>query len=129
MTIIRNPLAALLLGLSLSLISACGPAEDDSRAQMQPTLSEGPDPAKLVHSGTMDFTITKPTINRMWGSGASDIWGVGQAAVVVHWDGKVWQRIAVPTGSTLLAEVQKLMKAETGKKTADDLLFTSFVTQ
>ena len=28
-----------------------------------------------------------------------------------------------------LAEVQKLMKAETGKKTADDLLFTSFVTQ
>lgn len=28
-----------------------------------------------------------------------------------------------------LAEVQKLMMAETGKKTADDLLFTSFVTQ
>mgnify|MGYP000879937676 CR=1 FL=1 len=28
-----------------------------------------------------------------------------------------------------LAEVQKLMTAETGKKTADDLLFTSFVTQ
>lgn len=28
-----------------------------------------------------------------------------------------------------LAEVQKLMQAETGKKTADDLLFTSFVTQ
>jgi len=25
--------------------------------------------------------------------------------------------------------VQKLMMAETGKKTADDLLFTSFVTQ
>lgn len=28
-----------------------------------------------------------------------------------------------------LAEVQKLMKAETGKKGADELLFTSFVTQ
>ena len=31
--------------------------------------------------------------------------------------------------ASALAEVQKRMKAETGKKTADDLLFTSFVTQ
>ncbi len=31
--------------------------------------------------------------------------------------------------ASALAEVQKLMTAETGKKTADDLLFTSFVTQ
>ncbi|WP_449466868.1 flagellar basal body-associated FliL family protein [Stenotrophomonas humi] len=31
--------------------------------------------------------------------------------------------------ASALAEVQKLMKAETGKKSADDLLFTSFVTQ
>lgn len=31
--------------------------------------------------------------------------------------------------ASALAEVQKLMKAETGKKGADDLLFTSFVTQ
>ncbi|KRG39451.1 flagellar basal body protein FliL [Stenotrophomonas pictorum JCM 9942] len=31
--------------------------------------------------------------------------------------------------ASALAEVQKLMTAETGKKSADDLLFTSFVTQ
>lgn len=31
--------------------------------------------------------------------------------------------------ASALAEVQKLMTAETGKKAADDLLFTSFVTQ
>lgn len=31
--------------------------------------------------------------------------------------------------ASALAEVQKLMTAETGRKTADDLLFTSFVTQ
>ncbi|MGB3393693.1 MAG: flagellar basal body-associated FliL family protein [Stenotrophomonas sp.] len=31
--------------------------------------------------------------------------------------------------ASALAEVQKVMEAETGKKTADELLFTSFVTQ
>ena len=31
--------------------------------------------------------------------------------------------------ASALAEVQKVMQAETGNKTAEDLLFTSFVTQ
>ncbi len=99
MTTSRNQLGTLLACV-LSLV-ACGIPEQADKDQMTPPLSKE-EPMKLI-PGMTDFTITRPTINRLWGSSDKDVWGVGQGAVVVHWDGKAWQRIAVPTGNNLLA--------------------------
>ncbi len=89
--------AALALG---SLTFACGPLEQDSRTLSQ---SEGGEKRTRPSGPVMDFTITKPMLNRMWGSGDKDIWGAGPDGLMLHWDGKVWRRIAVPTGNNLLA--------------------------
>jgi hypothetical protein len=97
MTPLKSLLGTILFALPLLTSLGCG---DDQahRGQTLPTDDEA-----LVDAPAMDFAINRPTINRMWGSGDKDIWGVGQGAMSVHWDGKVWRRIAVPTGSNLLS--------------------------
>ena len=35
----------------------------------------------------------------LWGSGASDIWAVGQDGVILHWEGTSWSAVASSTGS------------------------------
>src|SRR5690348_8220402 len=95
MTTHRNRFALLLA--SLLVVSACGNLDQDSIEQSLPAGIERPD------VGMTDFALNRPTINRLWGSGDKDVWGVGNNAMAMHWDGKVWRRIAVPTGSDLLA--------------------------
>ena len=99
MTTSRSMLGTLVT--CMLLLAACGSAEEADKSQTAPPLS-GDEPKKII-PGMTEFTITRPTINRMWGSSDKDVWGVGQGAIVVHWDGKAWQRIAVPTGNNLLA--------------------------
>ena len=47
----------------------------------------------------MDFTINKPMINRIWGSSEKDVWAAGNEGMMLHWNGKVWRRISIPTGA------------------------------
>src|SRR5207237_5473138 len=37
-------------------------------------------------------------IARVWGSGASDVWAVGDMGVILHWNGSGWSQ--VPSGTT-----------------------------
>ena len=38
------------------------------------------------------------TLRGLWVSGASDVWAVGQAGTILHWDGSAWT--SVPSGTT-----------------------------
>ena len=86
--------------LSLALTLACGPIEEGNRSQPQSADSMQ---TVLPVGGVMDFTINKPVINRVFGASDKDVWGAGNGGMMVHWDGKVWRRIAVPTGNDLLS--------------------------
>jgi len=35
------------------------------------------------------------TLNAVWGTSPNDVWAVGDASCVIHWDGTRWSRIAV----------------------------------
>lgn len=48
--------------------------------------------------------ITRPMINRFFGTSTSDVWGVGRGSLTLHWDGKVWRRFPNP-GSTELRAI------------------------
>ena len=89
-----------MCAVTLLWASACGPAEQDSRGQNQ---ASDPEAIPLVVVGsTADFTVNKPIINRVWGSSDKDVWAAGNNGNMIHWDGKAWRRIAVPTGNDLL---------------------------
>ena len=38
---------------------------------------------------------TTTLIDGIWGSGASDVWAVGDAATLLHWDGRVWTNLRI----------------------------------
>jgi len=37
----------------------------------------------------------------VWGSAANDVWAVGNAGTVLHWDGTVWAPVTVSTTKDL----------------------------
>ena len=42
-------------------------------------------------------------LNAVWGSGPEDVWAVGDRGLVVHYNGKEWTRVEVPTVMSLTA--------------------------
>ncbi len=91
------------LGLLLSTLlplAACGLPEQDSRGLPQ---TEPVAPPRLTADDRSDFTINKPVIRGMWGSSDKDVWAAGEEGMMLHWDGKIWGRVSVPTGGDLLA--------------------------
>ncbi|MBL9004597.1 MAG: hypothetical protein JNJ46_10140 [Myxococcales bacterium] len=95
--------SSALVSLFSSLLlasAACGPAEQDSRGQDQ--QGSGESTTLIIGGGSTDFTVNKPIINRVWGSSDKDVWAAGNDGNMIHWDGKAWRRIAVPTGNDLL---------------------------
>ncbi|MBX3213508.1 MAG: hypothetical protein KF850_15830 [Labilithrix sp.] len=40
-------------------------------------------------------------LTAIWGSSKDDVWAVGSAGTVLHWDGKVWEPRSIATGHTL----------------------------
>ena len=40
-------------------------------------------------------------LHATWGSGASDVWEVGDLGTILHWDGSAWTRVSSGTTSTL----------------------------
>lgn len=51
---------------------------------------------------SLERTSPQP-INAVWGSGPSDVWAVGRAGTIVHFDGTTWSSPPSLTTSTLLA--------------------------
>ena len=43
----------------------------------------------------VDDVPTNEALNAVWGTSASDIWAVGDAGVVLHYDGARWSRVKV----------------------------------
>lgn len=93
--------AAPIAALALGLLAACGDPELDPSAVGQSSSVMLKDA-----EGTWDWqglTVTRPVINRMWGSSANDVWGVGNGSMTVHWDGTTWRKFPNPGRSTLRA--------------------------
>jgi hypothetical protein len=42
-------------------------------------------------------------VKAVWARGASDVWVVGASGLILHWDGRVWNREASGTDDTLVA--------------------------
>ena len=91
---------AVSLSLALSLSWGCGLHEQDSRGLPQ---SDPPESAGLLDDAGRDFMINKPQIKSIWGSSDKDVWAVGDDGMMLHYDGAIWGRVPVPTGSDLLA--------------------------
>jgi hypothetical protein len=87
-----------ILATALLSVTACGTAEEDRREPTQGSELEAT--TRIIGSG--DFTVNKPIINRLWGSSDNDVWAAGNDGNMLHWNGKAWRRIAVPTGNDLL---------------------------
>jgi hypothetical protein len=43
-------------------------------------------------------TLQGNALNSVWGTGAKDLWAVGEAGTILHWDGSAWS--PVPSGTT-----------------------------
>jgi hypothetical protein len=43
------------------------------------------------------------TVAGVWGAAPNDVWAVGGAGVLFHWDGTAWSRVASPTTTNLYA--------------------------
>lgn len=68
-------------------------------------------PTLLHFDGSAWETVTAPTLTpsnvhaffKVWGSGAADVYVVGDVGVVVHWDGSVWEELLVGAEDDLVA--------------------------
>ena len=59
-------------------------------------LRGGPSGLALQHE-------TSVRLDGIWGTSADDVWAVGQAGTVLHWDGLSWTSVDSPTDNSLLA--------------------------
>jgi hypothetical protein len=48
--------------------------------------------------GTLPFSGTAPSLNGVWGSGSGDLFAVGDAGALAHWDGSAWTTTALDPG-------------------------------
>ncbi len=52
--------------------------------------------------GTVTASVAGPgNLHSVWGSGANDVWAVGEAGAIVHWDGTRWAPFASGTTQRL----------------------------
>lgn len=68
-------------------------------------------PTVLHYDGAAWSTVDLPDLTRanvfaffkVWGSGPSDVWVVGQRGAVLHWDGSAWTEVLIGTGEDLIS--------------------------
>ena len=90
--------------------AVCGPSqvcETSSGACMTPTDTMTPPdeppvvvPLRACASGSFCWQNPQPQGNLLlgvWGRSATDIWAVGEAGTIVHWDGTSWVEAQSPT--------------------------------
>ena len=66
--------------------------------------SAGADPATTAGGWRLESPLpTGYALNGVWGSSASDVWAVGDAGTIVHWNGAVWATVASGTKKDLKA--------------------------
>lgn len=96
----------------LALCSGCpdqNPSTDDSAGKDQGGLNQVPDagpgdPPVGCSADAWCWQFPTPQGNSMWatwGSGPSDVWGVGESGTILHFDGKAWSMVRSPTNSAL----------------------------
>ena len=49
----------------------------------------------------VDLGMTVPLLNWMYGFGPSDLWSVGNAGTILHYDGSIWKEVESPTSENL----------------------------
>ncbi|MFO0573779.1 MAG: hypothetical protein U1A78_07275 [Polyangia bacterium] len=103
-SLLRSPLTSLIAAALVSLTGACG---DPAQQPVDESLVGGSTEALVRGAdGTWSWpglTITRPVVNRFWGSAANDVWGVGNGSITVHWDGTTWRKFPNPGKTTLRA--------------------------
>ena len=72
-----------------------GPA-DACDYRTVPLFDAGP-PIPLAANPTL------PNFFDVWGAAADDIWAVGSAGLIMHWDGTSWQEVETPSVGDLLS--------------------------
>src|ERR1700712_4722971 len=99
----RHRIGTLIV--SLVMLAACGAAEEPSSLPplaIQPEPPAVAAPSELLDAQPIDtVTLPNPNIARLWGSAATNLWGVGLAGLTLHWDGKVWRRLPNLTANDL----------------------------
>ena len=102
--LLRSLLTSLTAAALVSLAGACG---DPAQQPVDESLVGGSSEALVRGAdGTWSWpglTITRPVLNRFWGSAANDVWGVGNGSITVHWDGTTWRKFPNPGKTTLRA--------------------------
>jgi hypothetical protein len=56
-----------------------------------------------VWSPDSDSAIPSGRLNGVWGSGAEDVWAVGDAGTILHWNGHAWAALSGGTTEALSA--------------------------
>ena len=75
-----HPRRTFLVALLTATVSGCGGSD-----------SGGGDPANTTSTWRLEAPLpTGYALNGVWGSRASDVWAVGDAGTIVHWNGAVW---------------------------------------
>lgn len=83
---------SLWVALAISLAAACG-------VEGQPAVQRLP---RSFDTFALD-TTPHGALHALWGSADDDIWAVGEAGLVLHFDGRRWARVETPTLRTLRA--------------------------
>ena len=128
----RTTLAFLTLGLTLGVVVvACAGNEDEGPQPdvdagtstipvVDATSADTPDAADAGCSdGSANCGVPEPCkadwcpvftildervgLSAVWGSGPSDVWVVGAAGRVLHWDGSAWETLSAGTTQSLYA--------------------------
>lgn len=103
-SLLRSLLPTLTAAALVSLAGACG--DPASQPIDEPPVGGTTEALVRGEDGAWSWpglTITRPVLNRFWGSAANDVWGVGNGSITVHWDGTTWRKFPNPGKTTLRA--------------------------
>lgn len=101
-------------------LSACGPLGADDFCLLDPPYTGvwtgAPDDVWIIESDFQEvtarhfdggrwttFEVGSGPLAGIWGSGAGDVWAVGAAGAIQHWDGRAWAPTPSPTEADLKA--------------------------
>ncbi len=88
------------------LVAACGRSSAPApRPAVDATAAEAW-PAGICSGDGWCWAHPRPTgakLNRLWGTGPSDVWAVGEGGTILHFDGTRWSRVPSGTANSLLA--------------------------